>query len=442
MIPKSISIGIICTILFSGWLWADSTLPHKEDPEPKTAEILEIETLVKEVLANNPSIKAARANWEAMKERSPQARAWDDLRAGVDAERMDTTRFDTYTDLEFMVSQTIPLSGKNLLRGRVADAEAAIAFSELRRKELELTNRARAAYYRLANAYAQYDLNLKNQELLRQFEKISQAKYEVGTQTQADILMAETDLAQLEEASFDIKRQISDEQSQINILLNHKANSPLGRPKLLQPKSLGFGFEHLVTAALEHRPELHVAKSRIKAANFKLDLSKREWIPDPEIRVEARQFNGSGQGIREYDTGIFFTLPWLNPGKYSAGVREAEKMKEGAKHEFDSFQTETTAMVRDQLKKISTFHHHYVLFRDKILPLAEQTVTAKRLGYETDKNSFLDLISSQRALQEIESMYLHHLTDYQTSIAELEVIIGIPPEQLLNKTIKSMEDSK
>ena len=30
---------------------------------------------------------AARANWEAMKERVPQARAWDDPRAGADVTR-------------------------------------------------------------------------------------------------------------------------------------------------------------------------------------------------------------------------------------------------------------------------------------------------------------------------------------------------------------------
>ena len=36
------------------------------------------------VLRENQTLKAALAKWEAMKARVPQARAWEDLRAGVD----------------------------------------------------------------------------------------------------------------------------------------------------------------------------------------------------------------------------------------------------------------------------------------------------------------------------------------------------------------------
>ena len=86
-----------------------------------------INWVVGEVLSNNPSLKSARANWEAMKQRIPQARAWEDLRVGVDVERMGTTRFDTFTDNEWMAAQELPLSGKNLLRGKAAEAEALAA---------------------------------------------------------------------------------------------------------------------------------------------------------------------------------------------------------------------------------------------------------------------------------------------------------------------------
>lgn len=434
---------IVCILMgFAAALHAEEVQDSAKSTEPESPKFLDIEQMVREVLDNNPSIKAARTNWEAMKERVPQAKAWEDLRAGVDVERMGTTRFDTFTDNEWMVSQSIPLTGKNLVRGRVALAEAKASFLEVRRKELELTSRARTAYLRLANAYAQQDLNIKNQELIQQFTKISRAKYESGAQTLADILISETDLAKLEEANVGIKRQISDEESQINVLMHRKAHSPLGKPSMPRFKPLDLKLDRIQALALENRPDLAIAQAKIDSAKSKLDLSKREWIPDPEIRVEARQYNGSGKGISEYDTGIFFTIPWLNPGKYSAGVREAEKMNESAGLELDASQTETLGMVRDQLKKIETFHHHYELFRDKILPLAEQTVNAKRLGYETDKNGFLDLITAQRSLQEIESMSLQHLTDYLTAVAELEAVVGTSIETPSAKKVdnESMEE--
>src|SRR5204863_353811 len=81
--------------------------------------------------------------------RIPQARAWQDPRVGVDVERYGTTRFDTFTDAEWMVGQEVPVSGKNRWRGRAAAAEADAAQVELRRRELELSALARGAYYRL-----------------------------------------------------------------------------------------------------------------------------------------------------------------------------------------------------------------------------------------------------------------------------------------------------
>jgi outer membrane protein TolC len=43
-----------------------------------TSAVFSLDDIVREVLTNNPSLKAATANWLAMKERIPQARAWAD----------------------------------------------------------------------------------------------------------------------------------------------------------------------------------------------------------------------------------------------------------------------------------------------------------------------------------------------------------------------------
>ena len=58
------------------------------------------------------------------------------------------------------------------------------------------------------------------------------------------------------------------------------------------------------------------------------------------------------------------------------------------------------------------------------MPTAELAVKTTRAGYETDKNSFLELITAQRSLQDIESSSLAQLVEHQAAIAELEAIIG------------------
>jgi len=392
--------------------------------EPKAGETLTVDSVVKEVLRRHPSLKAAQANWEAMKQRVPQARAWEDPRAGVDVERSRTTRFATFSDNEWMISQEIPISGKNRLRGRVAATDAAGAFMELHRREIELAVRARSAYFRLANAFAQLDLTQKNLDLWKHFVSTARSKYELGTQSQADVLVAETETGRLEESLFDFDRQISDAQSELNVLMSRPPKSPLGRPEALSAPELPGAMEDLQRMALAHRPDLQILQKKIEAAKTRLTLAKREWIPDPELRLEARQFNGAGGFIQEYDTGVFFKVPWVNRSKYRAAVNEAGSMLESSQQDLEAMQAETLGMIRNQLKKLQTLHHHYELFRAKLSPLAWQTVESKRLSYESDKATLLDLLTAQRTARETESAMQQHLADYLMAWSELEGMIG------------------
>ena len=390
-----------------------------------TTNALSLEWILDEVRARNPALRSARATGAAMDARVPQARAWDDPRVGVDVERHGTTRLFTYTDTEWMASQTLPLSGKNRRRADAARAEASGAWVDVRRRELELFARARAAFFLFANAHTQIDLNLKNEALLKQFAELSREKYTAGTRSQSDALMAETELAKNAEVRRDLERTLWEAQTRLNTLMNHPADAPLPRPAELTLPTLDLKLDNLQATALRHRPELQSAQFKIKAAEARHALAKREWFPDPEIRVEARQYNGSGRAFNEYDTGIFFSFPWANRGKYKAAIAEADSVRESAGEELAALQAETLGMVREQVKKIETALHHYHLFHEKIVPLARQTVEAARIAYANDKASLLELLSAQRTLRESEAMRQQHLTDHRIALAEMEALMGV-----------------
>ena len=384
--------------------------------------------VVSTVLRENQALKAALAKWEAMKARVPQARAWEDLRAGVDwaAERSVNIPPDSFMDQTAALEQEVPISGKNRSRSRVATAEARSAFEDLRRMELDLIMRARSAYARLANGYAQLEVNRRNSELLNQFVQISRSRYEAGMATQSDVLLAQTDVAKLLEMRADIERQISEEQSALNVLMNRRAQAPLGEPSELVFTQQAPSLEELQGIALALRPELQRAQNRIDAERFRLQLANRQWFPDPALNVKAQRYNSAAQAVSEVDVGISIPVPWLNWKKYSAGVLEAQKTVEDAEREFGAARVETLGLVRDQLKKIQTSANQYELYRDNILSLARQTVEATRAAYEASTGGFLELITARRTLQDAESTALNRLAEHETAIAELDAIIGRP----------------
>ena len=252
----------------------------------------------------------------------PQARAWEDLRAGVDwrAERSVNVPPNSFMDQTAMLEQEVPISGKNRSRSRAATAEARAAFEDLRRMELDLIMRARSAYARLANGYAQLEVNRRNTELLNQFVQISRSRYEAGVATQADVLLAQTDAAKLLEAQADIERQISQEQSALNVLMNRPAQARLGQPSELVFTPQALSLESLQTSAIALRPELRRAQSRVDAERFRLELANRQWFPDPALNVKAQRYNSAAQAVSEVDVGVSIPVPWLNWKKYSAGI--------------------------------------------------------------------------------------------------------------------------
>ena len=87
-------------------------------------------------------------------------------------------------------------------------------------------------------------------------------------------------------------------------------------------------------------------------------------------------------------------------------------------------QKESLGLLRDQLQKIETTHHHAELFQKEILSQAEKAFAASRSAYESGKGGFSEWITAQRLLRDTQATALNHLTDHEIAIAELEGIVG------------------
>ena len=383
----------------------------------------EIEHVVAE---QNPAIQEALANWQAARQRVIQEGAWDDLKvAGTSkVHRYVDIPPDAFTDQTLALEQAIPISGKNRVRARIERASAVSAFEGVRRAELDAFAKARAAYFKLANANAQNELNRRNETSLGQIAEINRSRYEVGTQNAADVLMSETEAAKLLEARRDLERNVANAQSQLNVLMNRDAFAPLAIAGDTPVGHGEFRINELRARTLADRPEVRTARARLALEQAKLQLAHRAWIPDPSIKIEAQRYNDTAHNPSELDAGIAFSVPWTNPRKYSAGVNEAEASIAAAQAGLERSETEAIGALRDALQKVETAHHHVDLFRDKLVPQARQTFQASQFAYESGKATFADWIAAQRSLRDLEAEAREHLSDYQTALAELEAVVG------------------
>jgi outer membrane protein, heavy metal efflux system len=415
-----LSIVLATSLLLRSQIAADGSEDGAASPRLSLADVTRF------VLENNPAIKEAEHRWRAAIQRVRQANAWDDPRVAGESRmrRFVDVPPNAFMDQTLGIEQLIPITGKNLVRGRVAAAEAFSALQEARRVQLDVIAKARATYFQLANAYDQLEINSKNLTSLKQIADISRSRYEAGLETAANALIAETDYSKLQEARRDLERNLSDAQSQLNTVMNRDAFAPLAPPAGATISAANLSTSRLHAITLAQRPEVQMARAKIDSEKSKLQLAHRAWIPDPAVSIKGQRYNDAAEAVSELDAGLSFTIPWVNPAKYSAGVHEARANLAAAEQGLEREQKEALRLLRDQLAKIETFHHHIELFDDKLVPQAQQAFEATRLSYESGKATFLDWISAQRNLRDIEAMGREHLAHYQMAVAELEAVIG------------------
>ncbi len=390
--------------------------------------MLTLGAVTEAVLADNPSIREAHAKWEAMKERVPQAAAWEDLKVTGStrvARFVDVSR-NSFMDQALGVEQTIPLSGQNRSRERIAAAEARVALEEARRTELDVLAKARGAYFTLAKQEALLELNRVDESALKDFLESSRAKFGAGVQSQAEVLTAENEVERIDEQEHDLALAESEAETQLKVLMNRDPFSRLGNA-VEMPVAAGhaaFSVEELRGALLANRPEIGMALADVARAKAEEELAGREWIPDPALTVQGQRYNDAGQAISELDIGVSMNLPWLNGKKYRAQAREAASEVEAAERALDGARVEGLGLLRDQLEKIDTLSHHVELFERQLIPHARQALEATRNGYESGGATFQEVVVSEQTLWELESAAHEHVADYQMALAELEAIVG------------------
>jgi outer membrane protein, heavy metal efflux system len=399
--------------------------PMSKAKQTKMGQLV-LSDAVTAALENNPAIKTARAKWESARQRIPQAAAWEDPKLSVNSllgRFVDISR-NGFADQMVTVAQMIPLTGKNRSKERIAAAEAVASFEDFRRQQLDVISKTKASYFRLANFYLLLDLNDQEEAALSQTLDASKAKFEVGTQSQADYLTADVERQKIIETRRDLEQKLSDEQTKLKVLMNRDPFSPLGRTVSSEALPPDLSPERLRRLTLANRPEVRQAQSMVIGASAKVELAKREWIPDPSVSLQAQHYNAGRQAISELNAGVSIDLPWFNRKKYRAGELEAQSDLLAAQQSLEGAQTEAIGMLRDQLQKIETLHHHIELYRDQLLPSARQTVSSYQADYETDKATLIQVLTSENNLRELETMYNQDQTDYRVAIAELESLVG------------------
>jgi cobalt-zinc-cadmium efflux system outer membrane protein len=389
-----------------------------------------LEVLIQESLQNNPQLKAAEKRWKAAKAMIPQAGAWMDPMLSF--EGMSATKDIGFTKYSFMqkkvgLSQQFPFPGKLGLKKKMAQYDANMMETDYDHLKNMIIGDVKMAYYKLFFVNKAKEITEKNKDLLSDVAKLAETKYMVGQGLQQDVLSAHLELSKLDQKLIDLKREETQIQLKLKILLFRSKESSPVIPEEIKKTEFVINLEKLKKEALENNPMLQEQKYRVDQSQASYKLAKKEYFPDFDLTLKYGQDQMSAElmGKKDFiEAMVGFNLPLYFFRKQNKMVEEKADLFSSAQESFSYKQTELINDLEDKVSELKRNSDLLDLFDNAILPQARQSFESAQTAYQVNKVDFQTLLSGLMNLYEYEMNYYMTLAEYQKSLAELEVVVG------------------
>jgi cobalt-zinc-cadmium efflux system outer membrane protein len=396
-------------------------------------------------LVENPEIKAAEEMARAQAARVPQVTALPDpmLMTKTLPEPVRTAEGDNYFVLG--VSMKFPVPEKLDRAGRMALQEARMALEALQQARLRVIGDVKRAYFRLYIVDRTVEVDLANQELVRGLIDTARAQVAAGRRTQGDVLRAQVELSDLESQLIELRQERETIAALLNRLLNRPPATAIPRPDDFDFRRVDARLDKLLELAVDKNPDLRRVRQQIERDHQSVELARLAYWPDFTLGFEWMQMDprGAFQPPPNPETGMRPPAPQLSEdgsdnwaivlgfniplwfGKIEGGIREARSRLLASQHQYLAARNRVSFQIADALARVRAQQELAELFRDTIIPQAQQAYEVSRTAYSTGTVDFLFVIDNWQKWLTFTVQYHRALGELERSVADLEEAIGL-----------------
>jgi outer membrane protein TolC len=401
------------------WIWI-ALVPALAPAQPLPA-------LIGEALRNNREVLAAQKKYEAARQRPSQAASLPDptVSLGYAANGWPYPGAglgrDVTSNAGLMFSQEIPFPGKRKLRGEIASKEADAEYQEYLALRLSVAERVARAYHELHHALVGIEFLKRNQAVLEDMMRISEARYSVGRAAQQDVFKAQTELAVLETRRLRFEQEREAKQIELNALRNRPAAEPVDVPTEVPLGAMPASLEELLRRARSRAPALARERKTVEREDLARGLARREYYPD--YTVSGGYFNQGGLPPM-WQFRVDFKVPAWYRTKQRAGVAESAFAAAGARRDYEAATVSLDAEIRGQYSVAESAHKLAELYERSVIPGVQLTLESSLTGYQTGALDFLSVFSNFLNVVEYGLMYHEEVMRFHLALAKLEELTG------------------
>jgi outer membrane protein TolC len=387
-----------------------------------------LSSLLREAADRNPDIAAALRAWQASTQVPSQVSVLPDPQVSVQHFSVGSPRpFAGYSNsnfayLGFGISQEIPYPGKLSLR-----AENALRDAAIRRAQYEATRRSvllqvKECYFQIAYLQKTLEVIQRNQTVLAQIVRITEARYRLGQGTQQDVLKAQLQATKLLGESARKRDLLERQRALMNKLLNRAAAEPPVEADELTESALTMTSDDLLARVRTQTPEVTGAQEAINRQSLQLELARKDRYPDFNVQYAWQHTGGP---FRDYYMLTFSArLPIYRRKKLDPEIAQTTAELHRSRREYEGQVQQAYFDVRDQYIAATTAAGLLKIYREGTIPQALAAFRAGLAAYQAGTLDFASVLSSFLDSLTFDEEYWKTLADHETALARLEQITG------------------
>ncbi|MGK0183646.1 MAG: cobalt-zinc-cadmium efflux system outer membrane protein [Halioglobus sp.] len=315
------------------------------------------------------------------------------------------------------------------------------------RKDLA-TQEALGAEQKLSSAYVTLTLHLKEVfleyyflnraiglqkdyiELGKILEQTTQSQTKVGGSA-ADGIQAQMELNRLEYELISLQEQEKTVIAQINAMLNQEADFSLALPgdisalTEIPPSGL---FKHSKLELVELNPYLKVIQAQVNVEEARRKLVHKNRYPDLTFGVDWIKTDHAIMSTPENGKDPVVAFVSVNipiwRGTYESQEKEARSHLDRYSQAYEESSYQLLSQQEKILNRFSDTKRRIELYRDLLIPEAEQVLSILREDYSAGRSDFERLRNAQTALLDLQLKLERARADIGAVISQYRAMIG------------------
>ncbi|MCC5941146.1 MAG: TolC family protein [Balneolaceae bacterium] len=388
----------------------------------------QLEEYIQIALEQNPELQSMRAMVEADRERVREVGVLMDPEITV-AYDFNPMMYDSQLG-RFSVSamQMFPwfgtLGARRDLQRSAADANQA----EVSVRQLEILRDVKLTWFDIAEIREQIRITEETLELVRDLEKLVEARYETGRAGQADILRIQMEEERLKTRIADLEDRINPLAARFNELLNREPSEKVETAEELRYAAMAWSDEEARERIRRQNPIFDGIDAERSAAEKERRIAQLDGRPGFGIGVEVmgRDFGPMSMfpDARESIVGMATVRVPLFRSRYNSQRRQVDHRIRSLDLREHQTENRLMAQLEEYLEEVRRSERTTTLLSEELVPRAQQALTILSEEYSVGNARFDELLQIQRELLDLEFERIEAVVRQNQAVVKIESLMG------------------